>query len=341
MSVWIRWSVSTTAWAIGLLLTASLWAQTPSLAPTRAAGQPAVAGTKPLDRAVLIVSVDGMRADLALRANMPNLRQLLAQGSFTFWARTTNQAVTLPSHVSMMTGVTVEKHKISWNSDAGNKSAEQDGKLAEPAFPTLFQLAKRAGYSTAMVSGKSKFSVLQAGNAIDQAQYPKAEAAGIDAACADAAIAMIKAQRPQVLLLHFPGPDSSGHSKGWGSEEQIKNFEAVDAALGRVLVELDQQKLREKTLVIVNADHGGTGRSHGGVDPRSRHIPWIIVGPGIRANYDMTLDTKLDVRVEDTFATACDWLQIPAPQEIDGQSRLAAVAIPKPKPSPQNQPAKN
>ena len=86
---------------------------------------------------VLILSVDGLRPDLVLRANTPTLHSLLTRGSFTMWARTTDVAVTLPSHMSMLTGVPPEKHRVDWNDD-------QPGRY--PAWPTLFELARQAGY---------------------------------------------------------------------------------------------------------------------------------------------------------------------------------------------------
>jgi len=46
---------------------------------------------------VLIISVDGLRPDLSLRANAPVLRSLMVRGSYSLWAQTTAVAVTLPA----------------------------------------------------------------------------------------------------------------------------------------------------------------------------------------------------------------------------------------------------
>jgi arylsulfatase A-like enzyme len=67
---------------------------------------------------------------------------------------------------------------------------------------------------------------------------------------------------------------------------------------------------------------------HGPNDPRSRHIPWIVVGPGVRANYDLTRAADLHVNTEDTFATACYVLGIPLPADIDGKPVLAIFEKP-------------
>src|SRR5439155_23571961 len=109
--------------------------------------------TRPLPAAdhVLIFSFDGGRPDLLLRANCPAIRSLMAAGCFSFWARTTAMAITLPSHVSMLTGVIPQRHGILWNDDIPLKTP------VYPKFPTLFDIAHAAGYSTALVSGKGKF----------------------------------------------------------------------------------------------------------------------------------------------------------------------------------------
>src|SRR5688500_5249410 len=74
----------------------------------------APATNKPVVSRILIVSIDGLRPDLALRGDMPTLRSLLPQSSYSFWARTVPHAITLPSHTSMLTGVVPRKHEVEW-----------------------------------------------------------------------------------------------------------------------------------------------------------------------------------------------------------------------------------
>jgi len=55
----------------------------------------------------LIISIDGLRPDLLTRAETPAIHKLIKTGCFSFWARTVPAAITLPSHTSMLTGVSV------------------------------------------------------------------------------------------------------------------------------------------------------------------------------------------------------------------------------------------
>jgi hypothetical protein len=124
---------------------------------------------EPVTKRILIVSIDGCRPDLLLRASTPTVHALLPKSSFTFWARTTPLASTLPSHTSMLTGVIPRKHEVEWNKDLP---------LAQPVypmFPTLFEVAHRAGFTTAMVAGKSKIKVRAEPGTLDWTSLPSEE----------------------------------------------------------------------------------------------------------------------------------------------------------------------
>ena len=261
---------------------------------------------------VLIISIDGCRPDLLLRADTPTIHALLPKASFTFWARTTDESITLPSHVSMLTGVPPSKHEIVWNTDLPLS------RPVYPAYPTLFQLAKRAGYTTGIVAGKTKFSTLDVPDSLDWKFIPERNQSQ-DPQVMEQAVEMIHQHKPQVLFVHFPTVDSTGHQYGWASAPQMAALAQVDGCISKILTALDEEKLTDSTLVIITADHGGAGLTHGQNDPRSRHIPWIAFGPGIRKNLDLTTYATLVIDTEDTFATACYVLGIPVKRSVDGK----------------------
>src|SRR5688500_12248748 len=100
----------------------ALFALLPPLAPAPLGAAPAPASDAPSRavaraRRVLVISVDGLRPDLLLRSDTPNMHRLFRSGCYTFWARTVPQGITLPSHTSMLTGVTPRRHGIEWNRD--------------------------------------------------------------------------------------------------------------------------------------------------------------------------------------------------------------------------------
>ncbi|HEV8603922.1 MAG TPA: ectonucleotide pyrophosphatase/phosphodiesterase [Tepidisphaeraceae bacterium] len=272
---------------------------------------------KPTVKHVIIVSVDGLRPDMMLRTNTPVMRSLMRAGCYTMWARTTEVSITLPSHVSMLTGVVPERHAIWWNIELDKEY------MRYPSVPTIFELAKARGLTTALAVGKGKLEALGKPGSLDWAYWPDGYAQAIQVA--HEARNIIEQHRPQLLFIHFPDVDAAGHGSGWGSRQQAMAVERADQSLGVVLAALRHAGIRESTAIILSSDHGGAGYSHGVDDARSRNIPWIISGPGIRKNIDLTTKDTLVVNTEDTFATACYLLNIPMDEEIDGKAVLQVL----------------
>ena len=272
---------------------------------------PLTLGRRPvraIERA-LIISIDGLRPDLLLRANTPHLHRLFETGSYTFWAQTVPSSNTLPSHTSMLTGCSPDRHGVTWNDDREP--------VAYPRVPTLFEIARRFGLTTAIITGKTKFVTLAKPEFVNWASV---QSAG-DEKVGDEAVRILREHRPQITFVHFPGADGAGHSEGWGSPKQIEAIEKIDRQVGKLLEALDDLDLDGSTVILVSADHGGAGRTHAPNDPRARHIPWIVNGPGIRRGYDLTRNIALAVETEDTCATICHLLGLD-PGDIDGKPIL-------------------
>lgn len=267
----------------------------------------------PAIKRVFIVSIDGLRPDLALRAQTPTLHAMLKDSSFTFWARTTAESVTLPSHTSMLTGVVPIRHEVQWNKDLPLEHP------VYPVFPTLFELAHAAGYTTAMAAGKDKFIALAKPGTLDWLYLPNSTTSEDDVVTAHA-LEILQDHQPQVMFVHLPSVDNVGHAAGWATDKQLAAIAEADACVGKLLAKLDELNVRSSTMVILTSDHGGAGLSHGPDDPRSRHIPWIVEGPGIRKGVDLTIYAPLTVDTEDTFCTACYVLGLhPTRLPLDGK----------------------
>ena len=173
----------------------------------------------------------------------------------------------------------------------------RDFKTVDPLYPrvpTLFEAAKRHGYTTAVAVGKEKFDMLDRPGVLDWKFIPTktmVETADV----IGPAIDIIRQYKPDVMLVHLPSVDNRGHQMGWASPQQMKAIEDADTAVGKLLKVMDETGLSESTLTILTADHGGAGRNHGPDDPRSRHIPWVAIGPHIRHGVDLTVYPKLTV----------------------------------------------
>src|SRR5205807_7599202 len=81
---------------------------------------PLSAGTQTTGRALLLISIDGLRPDYVLKAGehglkIPRLRRILQEGAHATGVRGVLPTVTYPSHTTLLTGVWPAKHGIYSN----------------------------------------------------------------------------------------------------------------------------------------------------------------------------------------------------------------------------------
>lgn len=266
---------------------------------------------------VLILSIDGFRPEAIELTPMRNLQTLMQAGTYSLVAQTIFLSATLPSHASMLTGLCPDKHGVDWNDyrpDRGYANGTD-----------IFDLAHAAGLRTVMLVGKEKLRQLTEPESTDLFEFINDR----DTVIAARATELIP-QGFDLMFVHFPTPDWMGHEYGWLSPEQFSVLFRADEALQTILNALEQAGLREDTLIIVTADHGGHGTTHGTSRLEDITIPWIMAGPGVR---HAVLST--DVNITDTAATVAWALGLPLQPEWDGLPVLEAFGLPdEPHPQP-------
>lgn len=257
---------------------------------------------------VIIISIDGGKPSVMQKSRMPVLMDLMKTGTGTWEARTIFPSSTLPSHTSMLTGVGPFKHHVLWN-----EWMPQRGIVP---VPTVFSLAKAQKLSTAMIAAKQKFVHLYLPGSLDAFMLPGSKADAV----ARAAASYIRERKPNLLFVHFADPDSAGHGSGWGSPEQVKAFENVDAGLGLIREAINSAGIASRCVVIISADHGGHDKSHGSDSPEDMIIPWVVWGAGVAPGAKIAGP----VTTYDTGATALWLLGIEAPRNLDGKPVTSA-----------------
>ncbi len=278
---------------------------------------------------VFVISIDGGNPEVIQRSKMPVLKKLMKEGACTSVARTIMPPLTLPAHASMLTGVETNKHKITWNNYSLTNGVVE--------APTIFSVARRAGFSTAMFVGKEKFRHLVEPGAVDEFSFnapaavviAKDESGGTDkkkegnvfakVVAQDAADYIIK-HKPNLCFIHFTDPDSIGHEYGWGSPEQLAAFADTDAGLGIFLQALRKARLASKSVIIISADHGGHEKGHGKGTEADMRIPWIAWGKGVRSRHKISEP----VYTCDTAATVLWLLNLEPAMPLDGKPIVGA-----------------
>ena len=265
---------------------------------------------------VFIISLDGAGGFpelLEQRTNMPVFRQLADAGASTWAARTIFPSITLPSHTSMLTGVGPEKHKVLWNDWMPEKGVVK--------VPTVFDLAKRSGLTTAMFVGKVKFHHLDVPGTLNLFVLPEPKSGAAEVAAAFAG--QVGRLKPNLCFIHFADPDTTGHKFGWGSAEQTAALGVCDQALKTVCQAIADAGLIETSVIILTADHGGHDKTHGLNIPEDMTIPWAAWGRGVKSGCKL----RQPVTTYDTAATALWLLGVPAPVGWDGRAVREAFEL--------------
>ena len=255
---------------------------------------------------VIVISIDGLRADAIARYQPTTLLRLQQEGAFGT-AQTIFPSKTLPSHTSMLTGVAPEVHGITWNS-------EEVDEFGFVRVPTVFEVARENGYRTAGFFSKAKFRHLQKPGSFDYTQAPRGDNWPATRTIADVR-QFLRYQRPNLLFVHIAEPDYAGHAVGWMSFVYGWAVRRADAAVAAVMQSADQAFGRGNYTLLVTADHGGHGRDHGTADPQDMTIPWIVWGRGVQEG---AISDSLQTM--DTAATVLWLLGVPAPTSWSGRA---------------------
>ncbi len=265
---------------------------------------------------VILIGVDGFGAYAFEKANVPNLRALMKEGSWTLQARTVLPSSSAPNWASMVMGAGPELHGYTtW----GSKKPDLPARVLDEygMFPTVYALLRKQ-------RPKSEIGVIYEWDGIGYL-FPK-QVVNRDQNCdgditlTKAATSYIKEKKPNFLFVHLHDVDSVGHNAGHGTEAYYAAIERTDAHIGSIIKSISEAGIADKTAVIFTADHGGINKGHGSISMAEMQIPWIIAGPGIRKNNEI----QESIMTFDTAATIAALFKLKVPQVWIGRPVQAA-----------------
>lgn len=266
----------------------------------------------PAARHVVVLSLDGARAD-AVRAALPP--EFAARGAVSWTAQTTSPSVTLPSHASMLSGVPPSVHGVTFN----------DWREGQPFFQraTVFTEVTKTGGRAAAIVHKAKMMMFMPPGSVSSVRhliYPRVRQADV----VETAARLFIEQRPMLLFVHVADPDAVGHLRGWMSEDYLRVIAEVPGLIERLLRAFGEAGLAGQALLIVTADHGGHGISHGTTRPEDMTIPWLAFGgaarPAVVVNRRIvTYDTAATALAALGVAIPVDWHGRPVSEALGGR----------------------
>jgi predicted AlkP superfamily pyrophosphatase or phosphodiesterase len=251
-------------------------------------------------RALLLISIDGMRPDYLLQADahglkIPHLRAILGDGAHASGVRGVLPTVTYPSHTTIVTGVWPAKHGIYTNITFDPLGINFEGWYwysEDIAVPTLWEDAARAGLTVGSVSWPVtvgakgiRYNIPEYWRAAKSADDLKllrvvstpglvaeiAKEAGPyildldnavpgDWARTRYAIWILRHGRPQFMTLHLAALDHLQHATGPFSPESNGALEQIDEMLGQL--EDAARAARPDYAFCIVSDHGFSGIDH-------------------------------------------------------------------------------
>ncbi len=261
---------------------------------------------------VVLIGCDGFGAYALQQAKMPNLKALMSSGSWTDKARCVLPSSSAVNWASLLMGAGPTEHGYTeWDS----KVPEIPSATKTPygIFPTIFSVIRdqKKEVKTAVVYSWGGIGYLFEKEAVNIVVNGKDK----DDFCTDTAATIIRKEKPYFTFLHLDEPDHTGHSIGHRTPEYYKQLELVDQRIGKIVQAVKDAGIADETIILVTADHGGTGKGHGGKSLDEIQIPWIIAGPGVRKNHEL----KDVIITYDTAATLAWIMGLQQPQSWRGK----------------------
>jgi choline-sulfatase len=240
---------------------------------------------------IVLITIDTLRADRLRRGLTPSI-DALALGGARFDAARTVVPLTLPSHVTIMTGQLPLVHHV-----------RENGVVFKPGPPPLAGMLHDAGYRTGAFVGayvlNRVFGLAQGFDVYDD-RVPRdpnlgrqLEAQRRGSEVVDAALAWLRdVQQPFFLWVHLYDPHAPYDPPAEflamaGGRAYDGEVAYADAQVGRVVAALQTKGLLSTSVLAVTGDHGeGLGdhgeQSHGMLAYDSTlRVPLIIAGPGV------------------------------------------------------------
>jgi predicted AlkP superfamily pyrophosphatase or phosphodiesterase len=267
---------------------------------------PSAAQNPPL---VILVSIDGFRADYLERGLTPNIAALAGAGVRAQSMRPAFPTITFPNHTTLVTGLYPDHHGIVNNTMEDpampgvkfTTAAAHDARWWVEETP-IWVTAQRQGLRSASMfwpgsdipnHGVLPDRVLPFDEKIPPDQRTDTVLGWMD---------LPPDQRPEFTMLYFDQVDGAGHAAGPDSDKVNQALRSVDQAIGRLVVGLRQRGLFDRANLIILANHGMEANSlervvylDDVVDPKTVHVEATGVITGLRAEpgYEAAVEQAL------------------------------------------------
>ncbi len=212
---------------------------------------------------VLLLSIDGLRADMIERGHTPNLARLAREGVRADMAPS-YPSLTFPNHYTLVTGLRPDRHGIIHNSmsaeDLGDFRLHDREAVTNPGWwggEPIWVGVEKAGHKSATWSWPGSEAPIQGMQAEQWHPYdesvPLPERMQLVLSWLQGAP---DGRKPRLVAAYMEHVDKAGHAHGPDSPEYAAALRQVDGAIGLLLEGMARAGLLDATNVIVVSDHG-------------------------------------------------------------------------------------
>jgi len=220
-------------------------------------------GSTPEPSSLLLISLDGFRADYLDLGITPTLSQLAREGVRARWMTPSYPSLTFPNHYSLVTGLVPDHQGIVHNTmqdsalggfKLSNRMAVADSRWwgGEP----IWVGAEKAGLRSATLFWPGSEAEIDGVRPTRWTAFD--ESISLDARV-DTVVGWMSesiATRPRIATLYFEHLDEASHAYGPDSIQAHAAVRELDAALARLVDGLARNGRLEHTNIIVTSDHG-------------------------------------------------------------------------------------
>jgi predicted AlkP superfamily pyrophosphatase or phosphodiesterase len=231
---------------------------------------------------VIYIGLDGWGSYSVDKADMPNVKALMAEGCWTLQKRAVLPSSSGVNWASMFMGACPELHGYTtW--DSSKHEIPERVILKNNIFPTMFQILRDAQPEAEIGCiyewDGIKYVVDTLSTSYQEMVHPSKIYTD---EMKNMSVKYIKEKKPVLGAFIFDNPDHVGHDKGHNTPEYYANLTELDGYIGEIIQATKDAGIYENCIFIVTADHGGINYGHGGKTLEEVETPFIIAGKGVK-----------------------------------------------------------
>ena len=228
---------------------------------------------------VIYIGLDGWGSYSVEKADMPNVKALMAEGCYTLQKRAVLPSSSAVNWATMFMGACPELHGYTtWSSQVPELPSRMVYK--NNIFPTIFQLLRDAAPDSeigCLYEWDGIKYVVDSLSLSYHAEIPKG-----NEVLKDATVKYIKEKKPALGAFIWDQPDAVGHSVGHDTPEYYAVLKQLDNYVGEIIAAVKEAGIYDNTIFVITSDHGGIEKDHGGKTMMEMETPFIIAGKGIK-----------------------------------------------------------